>query len=75
MTGEETMRRVEVGISFCKGGFNLAQFGPEVLGVFPFAFLIFAMTPNPVGNGGDEYVDEEEFHGVSGVEVKYETEG
>jgi hypothetical protein len=37
--------------------------------------LIFAMTPNPVGNGGDEYVDEGEFHGVSGVEVKYETEG
>ena len=74
MTGEETMGRVEACICLRNGCFNIAQFSPEVLGVFPFAFLIFAMTPNPVGNGGDEYVDEEEFHGVSGVGVRYERE-
>ena len=66
MTGEETMLRVEVGISFFKGGFNITQFGPEVQGVFLFALLFLAITPNPVGNGGDEYVDKGEFHGLGG---------
>jgi hypothetical protein len=33
--------------------------------------LILAITPNPVGNGGDEYVDEGEFHGLGDVGVRY----
>ena len=62
-------------VKITQGGFNFVQFGPEVQGVFPFGLLILAITPDPVGNGSDEYADESEFHGLGGVGGKIQKGG